>query len=322
MSETSTLAGATPKRKAAFKAARLTPTTWVLTEHSDSYDEHPLIYVKLIPDQGVMLIIDTGCGGATDDDEIDVRSLREYIETVNIPANDNLPLNKDGALRYAVLLTHCHYDHILGVEQFADSTILASAHTPSFIAPEHLPRHSLCEDLHIPTPQYTATLVQHHERLRDVWPANVKALHTPGHTPDELAVWDEDERVLYVGDTLYEWAHIIFPNEGSIVDWLYSVDILIDLVGKDKPALICAGHVTAGRPAREVLTAAKAFMQDVISGKEGVKRRFEKRGETCVEYIKEGMRFSLLCPERLVLEIYTQWAIYPLLRQNVLLETG
>lgn len=108
----STLSASPPKRKAAFKASRLTPTTFILTEHSDIYDERPLIYVKTIPEQGVILIIDTGCGGATDDDEIDVRSLREYIETVKVPDNANLPLNGGGTMRYAVLLTHCHYDHI------------------------------------------------------------------------------------------------------------------------------------------------------------------------------------------------------------------
>lgn len=111
MSE-STLVEPTPKRKAAFKASRLTPTTFVVTEHSDVYDERPLIFTKIIPEQGVVLIIDTGCGGATDDEEIDVRSLREYLETIKVPDNDNLPLNEGGAMRYAVLLTHCHYDHI------------------------------------------------------------------------------------------------------------------------------------------------------------------------------------------------------------------
>jgi len=39
---------------------------------------------------------------------------------------------------------------------------------------------------------------------------------TPGHTPDELAVWDVNERVLFVGDSAYEWAPILFPLEGSI----------------------------------------------------------------------------------------------------------
>ena len=50
------------------------------------------------------------------------------------------------------------------------------------------------------------------------------------------------------------------------------------------------------------MTSTMAFMKDVLSGKEAVKQRFEKRGEICVQYIKEGMRYSLVCPERLVLE--------------------
>jgi glyoxylase-like metal-dependent hydrolase (beta-lactamase superfamily II) len=40
--------------------------------------------------------------------------------------------------------------------------------------------------------------------------------HTPGHTPDELAVWDPQERVLFVGDTLYEFVPIVFPLEGNL----------------------------------------------------------------------------------------------------------
>jgi len=40
--------------------------------------------------------------------------------------------------------------------------------------------------------------------------------HTPGHTPDELAIWDPLERVLFVGDTLYEWVPIVFPLEGDL----------------------------------------------------------------------------------------------------------
>ncbi len=40
--------------------------------------------------------------------------------------------------------------------------------------------------------------------------------HTPGHTPDEIAIWDPQERVIFVGDTMYEWAHIVFPLEGNL----------------------------------------------------------------------------------------------------------
>lgn len=205
--------------------------------------------------------------------------------------------------------------YVVAVEQFAeDSPILASGHNPSFLDPSNLPAHSLCDFLHIATPKYTPVLVPHMHNVRTNYPVDAPnlahdapsslslvVLHTPGHTPDELAVWDSEERVLYVGDTLYEYAHIIFPNEGSIVDWMHSTAALLELVGEDN-AKICCGHVTAGRPAREVLLSTRAFMKDVISGKEPVRKRFEKRGETAVEYVQEGMRYSLICPERLVLE--------------------
>ena len=45
--------------------------------------------------------------------------------------------------------------------------------------------------------------------------------------------------MLYVGDTLYERAPIIFPNEGSIVRWRATVDALIALLeasGKGREA--------------------------------------------------------------------------------------
>lgn len=202
----------------------------------------------------------------------------------------------------------------MAVEQFAfDSPILASAHSPSFLDPDQLPKHSLCDYLHIRTPKYKPILAPnlHEVRTQYLHDADLSQrspvgtgltiIHTPGHTPDELAVWDEGERVLYVGDTLYEWAHIIFPSEGSIIEWIRSVNVLIELVGPEE-AKICCGHVTAGRPAQEVLLSVQAFMEDVISGKEAVRKRFEKRGEISVEYAQEGMRFSLVCPERLVSE--------------------
>lgn len=198
----------------------------------------------------------------------------------------------------------------MGVEQFAkDSPILASAHDPAFLDPENLPAHSLCTDLNITVPSYKPTLVPHlHKIVADQtgpggtqpW-TGLTVIHTPGHTPDEIAIWDEAERMLYVGDTLYEWAPIIFPTEGSIVAWLQTVDELLELVGKEDAKVSC-GHVTAGKPAQNVISGAKSFMLDVLRGKEKVKQRDEKRGEAFVQYIQEGHRFSLACPERLVQE--------------------
>lgn len=138
-------------------------------------------------------------------------------------------------------------------------------------------------------------------------------LHTPGHTPDELALYDEVEMMLYVGDSLYEYEPIIFPKDGSIITWFASIAYLISFVNKEnggrdhkgsgyKEVLINSGHRTVLRPALGVLSDAKAFMNNVVDGMELVKERTTVRGEVTVAYEQEGGHFSLRCPERLVLD--------------------
>lgn len=122
--------------------------------------------------------------------------------------------------------------------------------------------------------------------------------------------------MLYVGDSLYEYEPIIFPNEGSIITWFSSMNYLITFVEEknaDLPTstknssaptevLINSGHRTALQPALEVLVGARAFMEDVVAGRENAKTRGWERGEEIVTYEQVGDRFSLRCPERLVQE--------------------
>ncbi|KAF8962761.1 hypothetical protein BDZ97DRAFT_1662596 [Flammula alnicola] len=306
--------------KPAFHASRLTPSTFLIKEYDDIYSEHPHIYAKVVPNANTILIIDTGCGGASNDTDITIKSLREFIETVKIADNNGSPLNEAGRMGYVVALTHCHYDHILGVEDFSkDWPILASGHSPSFLAPDAIPEHSLCKPMGIETPKYMPTLVPHRHAITssdsNKSPLGVTILHTPGHTPDEIALFDEAEMMLYVGDSLYEYEHIIFPSQGSIVTWFSSMEFLVSFV-KEKNELVASsrdgalpsevlinsGHVTALRPALNVLLAAIAFMKDVVEGREKVEERQWRRGEAFVTYEQAGNRFSLRCPERLVLE--------------------
>ena len=206
----------------------------------------------------------------------------------------------------------------MGVEDFAGSPILASAHSSSFLDREAMPEHSLCNALNIKTPKYTPTLVPHGYDIVSAGKASlgVQILHTPGHTPDEIALYDEAEMMLYVGDSLYEWEPIIFPKEGSIITWFASMDYLINFVrqknaavqtsqrddGKPSDVLINSGHCTALQPALEVLLAAKTYMEDVVAGRKEVLSRRQNRGEETVTYGEVGDRFSLRCPERLVLD--------------------
>lgn len=97
-------------RSAAFRANRLTLTVFRIEEFNDIYGERPFIYAKVFPK--FILLLDTGCGGATKKGDVDVTSLREFIETWPIGDNNNLPLNPRGQKKYLVVCSHCHYDHI------------------------------------------------------------------------------------------------------------------------------------------------------------------------------------------------------------------
>lgn len=292
----------------AFTARRLTQTTFLIVEWDDIFNEHPFIYAKVVPSANTILIMDTGCGGATHNPEIGLKNLREFIETVDIADNGGKPLNEGGKMKYIIVESHCHYDHILGVEPFAtDSPILGSSHSPSFVSPENFPANSECESHGLRAPVYGLTLVPHlHEITSSAGLSlGLKVLHTPGHTPDELALWDVDQNMLYVGDTLYEDDPIIFPSGGSLPVWFSTVDQLIELVETQPDSenvMINCGHATALRPALGVLKTCRTFMENVVSGKEPLKQRYLRRGTWCVEFREDKGRFSLICPERLVLE--------------------
>ncbi|KAF9223857.1 hypothetical protein BS17DRAFT_781324 [Gyrodon lividus] len=87
--------------------------------------------------------------------------------------------------------------------------------------------------------------------------------------------------------------------------WFATVDELLTFVRKLPNASevkINCGHATAMKPAIDVLEATREFMNDVVSGKEPLMRRFQRRGTWVVEYKQTSGRFSLICPERLILE--------------------
>ncbi|KAF8992851.1 beta-lactamase-like protein [Cyathus striatus] len=298
--------------KAAFYASRLTNSTFLIKEYDDVYSEHPNIYAKVVSAANSILIVDTGCGGVSNDSTIEITNLREFIENVAVDQNDGKPLNEHGRMKYIVVSTHCHYDHILGNEHFSkDSPILASSYDPEFISPDMLPEHSLCNHLGIDVPTYVPQLVPHLYQLvsdNDEVPLGVTVLHTPGHTPDELALYDEREMMLFVGDTLYEIEPIIFPKEGSIVAWFDSVDYLVKFVKErnvasdEKKVMLNAGHGRVLQPALDVLQASKEFLLDVVEGRIDAHERSENRGEIRVRYDQPSGHFALVCPERLILE--------------------
>ncbi|MCJ1223880.1 hypothetical protein MMC12_000523 [Toensbergia leucococca] len=301
-----------------FKCTRLNQSTFVIVE--DDKSEHPFIYAKLYNDPPLVVLSDTGCGGLSRSAE---PSLRHFIETHPVTANENQPLNPhqgDGKLsrQYLIICTHCHYDHILGIPCFktVKPTILASSHEKSFIE-DDLPEHSLCLFLGIPTPEYSVSFwaADFESIIFEGSPLGLQVLHTPGHTPDELAWYDEEERYLYVGDSFYERVSgdnsyaqpIIFPNEGNLIQYMSSLEKLISFVsGKNSkldrtPIKIGCGHITSSTDAIGILLPVRQLFQNIIAGETPIKQSTEKRGEIVDLWQEDGdPRFSVEAPRRLV----------------------
>ncbi len=303
-----------------FKCIRVNKTTFCIVE-SDKYDEHPFIYIKIYDD--LLVISDTGCGGPDHHSkEQSSGSLRTFIETIPVAENDRKPLNpvdKSGKAqkKYLVICTHCHYDHILGLKHFGDASILASSYDKSFIL-QDLPEHSLCSSLKVPVPDYTVSRwADDLENIAvDGFPLYIQILHTPGHTPDELAWYDTHERHLYVGDSFYERVAadgsyeqaILFPKEGNLIHYQQSLDKLLAFVDQknaeepDKPEIrVGCGHITSSVPGREITIQVKKLFEDIIAGNVPVVEKTEKRGEAFVTWREDGKpRFSVSAPARLV----------------------
>jgi glyoxylase-like metal-dependent hydrolase (beta-lactamase superfamily II) len=197
------------------------------------------------------------------------------------------------------------------MEQFLGAQVVASNYDKDFVLSD-LPNRSLCSYLGVRTPNYSITqwAPDHtHLHFGTVY-LRLQTLHTPGHTPDSLAIWDDEDKVLFVGDTAYEWTPTQFPAEGDIVDWLGSVDKLMSFVQEkvermpyDQPVYLNCGHVTSGGNALEVLSQIRDFMLAILGRLVPVDSEVMKRGERHVVYGSQGVdRFVISCPERLVRE--------------------
>jgi glyoxylase-like metal-dependent hydrolase (beta-lactamase superfamily II) len=333
-----------------FTIRPLEPGTYLIHEN-DSHQEHPHIYAKICSrevDDGdkasVIVLSDTGVGTEAVDGA-QHWTLWTFLEST---------INPGCQIPYLVVLTHCHYDHILGLKHLALAehqhqnnmhvqrqphvTIAASSHEPSFVTPyETLAEHSLCKDQGVDTPIYKIDMwCDDRQRLEydhpsgSSIPVGVIIFHTPGHTPDSMSWYDEDNKVLYVGDSLYQqessetreapWGpeqpmSIIFPKEGSLVDWWSSVKNLIAFVEagngagqSERHIKLAAGHVTVHADAFHCLTRVKVFVTRVLKDDIPSFELPDRRGQPTklwsnafsYELNEEVLEFSLVAPVALV----------------------
>ena len=111
-------------------------------------------------------------------------------------------------------LTHGHGDHILGGGAFPEAEVLAHRLTPAVMRDElarvapRLGRSigDLAGSIRWPTLTFDGELTL------DLGGKTVRWLHTPGHSPDGVALYIEEDRALFAGDTV---VNAIIPAIGQ-----------------------------------------------------------------------------------------------------------
>jgi glyoxylase-like metal-dependent hydrolase (beta-lactamase superfamily II) len=275
-----------PTSGPSYFSSRLNTTTHLVV-HKDKYFEFPFIYVKLYPKYSLAVIIDTGCGAHNGQNEGPGLELKDYI-------HGDILSSEQASFDFLIVCTHCHFDHIGGIEAFAKSgaSIVASGHDRDFLKPELREENSLCGNFETKTPKYEVNhYTQNGEQLNhNGQPLGLRIIHTPGHTPDSMAIYDEVERWLYVGDTCYQrfatmpWGEeanaqgipIILPLQGNWQDFMRSLTTLRDFVTQEEASLgegptrkqiqLAAGHTTSQTPAASFLRRLIAFCEGIVTG--------------------------------------------------------
>lgn len=235
-------------------------------------------------------------------------------------------------------------DHTLGIPQFlrgGQTSILASSAGRDFIESD-LAGNGLYRPIgEIAQPWKVTHWAQAFEKLS--WPLSSKIkplagapedlgitiLHTPGHTPDQLAWYDCEEMHLYVGDSFYERGSdgmdIIWPKQGSLIEWYFSMQklrcfiraenahaatVVEEAEGEElgswvnvaRRVKVGCGHQTADADGEGIMEALEKMWWRVLRGEVPVSDTMIVSGQTVDRWMEAGGggRFSFRAPRRLM----------------------
>jgi len=164
-----------------------------------------------------------------------------------------------------VVVTHYHADHIYGLQVFKALGATITAHDAG-----RAYLHSDTAALRLQASrEELAPWVDAQTRLvpADRWISGPEQLDLggmqvvlqpagPAHTPEDLAVWLPQQRVLITGDLVFR-GRVPFVGQADSRRWVEALDRLIAL----RPLIIVPGHGPASSSAESDLTLTRSYLQ-------------------------------------------------------------
>jgi quinoprotein relay system zinc metallohydrolase 2 len=166
-----------------------------------------------------------------------------------------------------VINTHVHPDHMFGNAAFKDDKTVFVGHARlanAMAARASNYSNSLARDLgdvakgsEIVPPQRTVK-----DKLELDLGGRVITLHAwpPGHTDNDLSVWDEQTKTLWLSDMLF--LDHIPALDGSIVGWLDVIKELKTIAAKQ----VIPGHGPVSAPWPDAIAAQERYLTKVLQG--------------------------------------------------------
>ena len=140
-----------------------------------------------------------------------------------------------------ILLTHCHGDHIAGVQE------LKEKHGGKILV--HIEDEPGLRDVSVNLSEYVGLgniTIEADSRLNDndlihIGDIEFRVIHTPGHTKGGICLYQENEKILFSGDTIFRgtWGRTDLPTS-SFEDVIKSITDRIMTLPED--TIIYPGH--------------------------------------------------------------------------------
>jgi len=171
--------------------------------------------------------------------------------------------------------SHTHFDHIGAHHEFDDravhgdeAAILADPGRPATLADPYV-----SDDIFTALPpgpyrsaDYTVTAAPASRLLADgdvidLGDRHYTVLHTPGHSPGSIALWDAADQVLFAGDTVYDGPLITDCYHSDMDDYVASMERLLAL-----PARVVHGGHFPSFDGRRLRVLIRHFLDAAAAG--------------------------------------------------------